>query len=555
MWMNSATKATNSLTKHNRHQPVPGKSHVASVLILLLIMTFVPAQHAAAMTAEQYFADANRLARDDLYWAALLRYRQAMEEGLNTPVLHYNMAVAQYRAKQHILAEESFLKTLEEPTLRAAAQYNLGLNAYALDDTDEALRWFRLARDQTQDEELHALAVAAISRIQDEHAMPDEHELDAKDREESRNFSDLELRARIGFGSDSNVFRSPNEPYIDLSDPLRPSITPIVQSGTFVPVSLAAKYRINSLPYEGFFVDYRLAGRYYLDEELENGNEYLHEVGFGSEYSRQEGERRRSVYSAFKIAQHDETYYDPDDGSSRNVDGTDIGDRMNYLRYGPEFVARQSHARLAVGAKIIGQLWNYEKQETVAEYDHEYFFISVYGQYKYTASSLFRVSMDAWTRRFSDRPSFDLDGQQRAGNPNIRYDYYALAMTVRERVTDSMWLGLDLKRTVRADKHQGYYDYTRDSLGFELHWAAGDRFDLRLQGNYSIYEYPNAFAFHEPLAGSRTQEVVNAGLTGSYRMTQHLTLIGEAWQHETVSNDARIQYARSQYTLGIRWDH
>jgi len=529
------------------------KSHLFSCLILLVLLA-IPAQNAAAMTAEQYFLDANRLFRDDLYWAALLRYRQAIDEGLSTPLLHYNMAVAHYRARQHIRARESFLKALEDPTLRVLAHYNLGLNAYALGETVEALRWFRLSRDQTQDEVLRKYSVIAISRIRDEKTQPDEFEIRIREREAKRSLTDLELRARVGFGSDSNVFRSPAQPYIDFSDPLRPIIIPEVQSGTFVPVSLAAKYRINSLPHEGFFISYRLAGRYYLDEELENGNEYLHELGFGSEYYRREGERERSVYSAFKVAQHDETYYDPDDGGGRSVGGIDISDRMNYLRYGPEFVVRQSYKRLAFGTKVKGQLWNYEEQESVSEYDHEFFLLSLYGQYKFSESSLIRLSVDGYTRRFSDRPSFDLDGRQRAGNPNIRYDYLSLELTVRERIADSMWIGFDLKRTDRADKYVGYYDYTRDNVGLEFHWVAGDRLDIEIGGSYSIYKYPSAFAFHEPLAGSRTQEVVKMGILGSYRLTQYLTLIGEAGFRETVSNDTRIQYARNLYSLSIRWD-
>ena len=32
-----------------------------------------------ALSASEIFADGNRLFRDDLYWAALLRYRQAYE--------------------------------------------------------------------------------------------------------------------------------------------------------------------------------------------------------------------------------------------------------------------------------------------------------------------------------------------------------------------------------------------------------------------------------------------------------------------------------------------
>lgn len=50
----------------------------AACLTALLAFTALalPA-NAAAMTAGEAFADGNRLFRDDLYWAALLRYRQA----------------------------------------------------------------------------------------------------------------------------------------------------------------------------------------------------------------------------------------------------------------------------------------------------------------------------------------------------------------------------------------------------------------------------------------------------------------------------------------------
>ena len=53
---------------------------------------------AAAMSAEELFRDGNRLFRDDLYWAALLRYEQAAEAGLDTALLHYNTGVAHYKA-------------------------------------------------------------------------------------------------------------------------------------------------------------------------------------------------------------------------------------------------------------------------------------------------------------------------------------------------------------------------------------------------------------------------------------------------------------------------
>ena len=526
------------------------------ILLLFLAASacFAPARSAEAMTAEQYFSDANRLFRDDLYWAALLRYRQAADEGLDSPLLHYNTGIAHYRAGQHIRARASLERALIDPSLRIAAQYNLGLNAYQLGNTSEALRWFRLARDQEQNTKLQKFAVIAISRIRDEQAIPDEFEIRVAKREKKREFANLQLRARVSFGTDSNVFRSPDQPYIDFSDPLAPVVTPEVQTGTYMPLSMSAKYLINSLKWEGFYAAYRLSGRYYDDELLENANEYQHEASFGSEYHRKENNRERKLSSAFKVSQHDETYYDPDDGAIRNAGGTDIDDRMNYLRYGPELTLRQSYERLAFGMKIKGQLWNYEEQTAVPEYDHEYLFFSLYGQFKFTPSSLFRVSTENYSRRFGDRPAFDLDGQQRAGNPNIRYDYLSLKLTARQRILDSLWFGFDVQRTERTDQYLGYNDYTRDSFSAEIHWSPGRRFDLEAKGAYRLYDYPNAFAFHESALGSKTQESADARLIATFKLWRHLSLVAEASYRETVSNDIRIQHKRNQYTLGVRWE-
>lgn len=523
------------------------------LIVMTAILCVTPAGSASALTAEEYFADGNRLFRDDLYWAALLRYQQAADEGLNSAVLHYNLGVAHYRAGQHVRAREALLKALDDPTLRVASQYNLGLNAYKLGETDEALRWFRLARDQNQNEKIQTFAVIAISRIRDEQAVPDEFDVRVEERKKKRDFANLEFRARVGFGNDDNVFRSPDRNYIDQSDPMLPVVTPVVTSGAYLPFSLSAKYLVNSLKFEGFFIGYRLSGRYYQDKLLENANEYQHELSFGSQYERKEGTRKRRVYSAFTVAQHDETYYDPDDGSVRNVGGVNIDDRLNYLRYGPELTLRQSHERLAIGAKLKGQLWNYEETLAVPEYDHEYFLISLFGQYKFGPTSLLRITLDGYSRRFGDRPGFDLDGGQRIANPDIRYDYYAVTITARQRIFDSMWFGFDLGQTERIDQYVGYNDYSRDDVGFEFHWTPGERFDLDVDAVYHLYNYENAFAFHNPAAGRKTQESARLAVTGSYQLGRHLSIVGEAQYRETVSNDTRIQYERSQYTIGVRW--
>lgn len=523
-------------------------------LILLATLTCVsPTQSASAMTAEQYFADANRLFRDDLYWAALLRYRQAADEGMSAPLLHYNMGVSHYRAGQHVRARDALTRALGEPSLRVATHYNLGLNAYELGELDEALRWFRLARDQQSNQRIQSFAVVAISRIRDQQAVPDEFQLRIAEREKKRDFADLQLSVTVGFGNDDNVFRTPDQSYVDLADPAAPSINPEIKSGAYMPVSLGAKYLINSLKYEGFFVAYRLSGRYYQDKELENANEYQHEASFGSEYQRIEGERKRKVFSAFKVSQHDQSYFDPDDGAIRNVNGVDIEDRLDYLRYGPEITLRQSHKRLAVSAKFKGQLWNYDEQQDVPEYDHEYFLLSLYGQYKLAPTSLFRVTVEGYSRRFGDRPAFDLDGQQRAGNPNIRYDYYSVELTARQRAFNNLWFGFNVKHTERLDKYVGYNDYRRDTFGIDIHWSPFERLDFEAEGTFSLYDFPSALAFHNAGAPRKSQETATAKVQAEFRVTKHISLVANARYREIVSNDTRIQYERRQINIGVRW--
>lgn len=507
------------------------------------------------MTAGDYFEDGNRLFRDDLYWAALLRYRQAEAAGMDTPLLHYNMGVAHYRSRQHIRARQSLERALASPSLRPSAQYNLGLNAWRAGDSREALRWFRLAYTQQQNQKISQFAGIAINRLLDAESEDDPILLHEERERAIQDLTNLIFSVRVSFGTDSNAFRSPDQAYIDLADANTPVVTPVVQSGAYMPIDLHAKYRVNAYTHEGFFTAYRLTGRYYQDAELDNANEYLHELSFGSEYKRHDEERNRErqVFSAFKIAQNDGVYYDPDDGGTRLVNGTPLDDRFNYIRYGPELRARQRGERLGFGIVIKGQLWNYDNVEVVPEYDHEYILGRLYAQYDFTPTSLLRFTGQWYTRRFGDRRARDLNGLQLITNDELRYDYIAADVVARQRLGDTFWFGVEFGRTEREDTFQGYNDYTRDSYGAEVSWRPSRRFRIRASGWYREYDYDNAFAFDNPVAGRKTLEVAEGSLMATWRMTPSLDLVLEAEYTDRVSNDFRLQYDRLQAVLGVRW--
>lgn len=536
---------------------------LALALVLAFSATLTSPAGAQSAAANEAFADGNRLFREDLYWAALLRYSQAADAGMSGPLLDYNTGVAHYKARQYRRAAASLEKAAASPQLAVLSHYNLGLTAYADGDNATALRWFRRARDQEQSRQISRLAEEAIERIRrdvlfdatddeegEEEVVVSTRQLDR----DPRPFSELEVYARAGFGGDDNVFRSPAESYVDRSDPANPvAVNPVVQSGSFIPVRLGAKYLINSFEHESFFVRYRGQGEFYSGEELENATEYSNELGIGTEFLKEREHRQNRLFSAFTIAQHEETFFDPDDGESRSVNAVDIGDRYSYLRYGPEIWTRQSWERFSFRAWLKAQLWNYENTEEVPEYDHEFFRGGLYLQYRFTPTSLLRVQGQATQRNFSDRPAFSLDGTQAITNETLQYSYFEGSVLARQRLTGRFWLGVRYDFTARLDQYVGYNDYFRDTFGGELHMGLGSRFDLDLEAAYSIYTFVNAFAYNNPAEDRKTLETLTATARLSYQLPWDLQLVGGYRYADVTSNDARIDYERNRFMLSLEW--
>jgi tetratricopeptide (TPR) repeat protein len=524
------------------------------VRTLVVLAIAGAAQPALAATASELFADGNRLFRDDLYWAALLRYDEAASAGMDTPLLHYNIGVAHYKAGQYIRSREALRKSASYGPLTPISHYNLGLTAHKLGNYDEAIDWLRQAADQEERRDIARLARRAIRLLSDEREIVEPAPIDRVAIQQERKYTNFDFRLRSGVGMDDNVFRTPSESYVDISDPNNPVVvTPEVQSGMYVPVSLSARYQVNALENEGFFGSYRFAGRYYQDEALKGADEYLHEAAFGSEYRNRTEDGETHIYSAFKMAQHDETYYDPDDGLPRIVSGIDISDRMSYVRYGPEFWARKRMGRFTIGARAKGQLWNYNDVFAVPEYDHEFLTAGLHTDFRLSQTSLLRLSGDYYTRRYGDRPSFELDGTQPLGNPPVRYDYIDVGIEARQRITSGMWFGIGYSRTNREDKHVGYNNYVRDEYAAQFHLRISDRFRFETRARYSLYDYENAFAFHEPTAGRKTMERVTGTFVAAYRMTNSLELVGEYYLRDVTSSDPRLAYNRGRAILSIRW--
>ena len=74
-----------------------------------------------------------------------------------------------------------------------------------------------------------------------------------------------------------------------------------------------------------------------------------------------------------------------------------------------------------------------------------------------------------------------------------------------------------------------------------------------MRGNYRIYDYPNAFAFHNPVAGTKTLESADGEAVATYQITKNLSILAEVEYRENSSTDTRIAYERMLYSIGVVW--
>ena len=146
--------------------------------------------------------------------------------------------------------------------------------------------------------------------------------------------------AEIGIGFDSNVYRSPSDPYRDYAKTIPPTVTPNVQSGFFVPLEGDIKYQgRHGKDRIGFVAHLSLDADIYPGSKIENANKISLALWTGAEILLGRGGRKNNTLSVLPyLKQHQQTYVDRDDGLEKTttVTGTDISNRYSYIARGLE---------------------------------------------------------------------------------------------------------------------------------------------------------------------------------------------------------------------------
>jgi tetratricopeptide (TPR) repeat protein len=498
--------------------------------------------------------EGNALFRSGLYRAALLRYREASASGLDSALLDYNLGVTHYRLDQYPEAERALERASQDVTLRALAAYNLGLTHRAAGRTAEAQRWFDTAATAADDGDLQRLARRAAESV---HEQP--RTITAEARASVRQGFDapigqFNLRVTAAYGEDDNVNRTPSEPYVDLSQPDQPLITPEPVAGTYTPVNLLAEYVLHNEAGDSDFVfAYELDGDYYPWDELANDEE-TQRLHMGANVVLGERDnRRRTLQSAFFMTKHFQLNFDTDDGIDRDINGFDISTRFMYTSAGIEGEFDHRLGDWQWGFNMRLERREYETPPIVTNYDNELYFVKASVGYELNDATALSFGLSSYRRAYDQRLARDLGGVLLSTNAALEYDYQGVELGVRRRLLEFIDLEFDYRRLDRTDQFLGYNDYTQDVIGLHAVFRPNGRFLLSLGATSRVYDYVNAFAFNEPAAGPKELEDLSGELFAEFHLTKSWSISARMAISDVTSTDTRAEYSRAQTALGLTW--
>lgn len=484
------------------------------------------------------------------YTSAIEAYRESQEAGFSTPVLLYNLGVAHYRLHQLVRAEQAFVAASSDVKLAPLSYYNLGLVARKDGETKNAGIWFSQALSHPgSSQQLRRLAKKAIATLE----KPNRPKRRRVALSDGPSLSDL-LRFSFssGFAQDSNIYRSPASSYVDLADPNAPTVDPIIQSGSFIPIEADTELRWGTHDDSYFALKYGFDGKMYSDSTHTNANEQQHEVSIGGVADR-EG-RWGSVYwrSHFVVARFIETAYDRDDGQDQFAGAEDVSDRFSYTHFGPKAYYNRKIGPVGIGFRFNAFINNYDETLDYLDLSHNQYLLGVHLSYKPWQNTFIRASYDRYQRTYAERLARNSAGIRFTSNDDLEYQYQNYGVTFRQRLLQRLTLGLDYRYTQRTDLFEGYDDYNRHS-GRVYASMRYKRLNARASFTHRIYDFPNAFAFNLATAGDKTLDTSHGILEAELRVSKHFAINLEAVKSLVESSDPRTEYDRTQIALSLRW--
>lgn len=500
----------------------------------------------------------NEAFRSGDYALARDRYTAAVSSGYDAPLLYYNLGLAHYRLGEYAEAELVLEKASTDRALESLATYNLGLTSLAAGWLDRAADRFERVIAIAEDPALSALAERALERARIRRVTPtgDGRSTQTRPpwRESKPPIGDLYFVVAARYGTDDNIYRTPAAAYVDLAQTGQPLVVPVKQAASFMPLDLLALYTIPAEQQDtDFLFSYRLNADFY-DSAYSNANDVTQQLAIGADVSLK-GKHERSLETTFFGVIHDETNFDPDTGLDRDVGGQDISNRFSYNGAGLKSSYEHSLPSWGFGFDTRVERRSYDDAPAVTTYDHEFYHVSLWTERRIGESMELVFALQSYRREYDARRARDSNGVLSIANPTLAYSYAAAEVGVEKRLGSRLDLNVGYKRVERTDNFEGYADYSQNMLRFGFEYRPGRRLRIELWASARSYEYPNSFAFNDPVAGPLDIDSTDAGIDFDYRLSSRFSIWSELLMRDESSTDPRLEYSRNRAIIGIKWRH
>lgn len=362
--------------------------------------------------------------------------------------------------------------------------------------------------------------------------------------------SGLSVSVEAGLGYDSNVFLTPDNPYVDLAQPLTPTVTPDKQTGFFVPLGLDAEYLRGMGKGTRLLSDFSFDGRIY-EPAIDNANLYDGEFTVGPEF---ELTKDSALYAGIILGYHREIYYDRDDGLNKVSGAADISEKYTYSNAGVEISYRHDLGKLEYGVSGSFEKRDYEDPVVVSQYDHDYLKLGGSVDYALAASTKVSAGYRYSVRDYNDRKARDLNGNLLTANPQLEYTYHTIDLTLRQRVNKSLVAYVDYTRQERKDEFVGYNDYGQNRYKVRAIYTPTEELRVRVAASYWDREYDRAFAFDDPAGGKKDYSGITFDAGAEYGYSKLVSFWADLNYDSQDTNDNRYEYDRTQLIAGAKFE-
>lgn len=521
------------------------------MFLAVLVLCFTPlTTHAAAPASDSptLLRAGNEAFRAGKYRLAVSKYLQAQKQGTHSALLDFNLGVTYYRLEDYAAADRAFRAAARDSAFTARAWYNLGLVHWARDDPHTARIWFSWVLRSSTNARLRSLAARALAEVDQGLKQPRARHARSPAVKTGR-----VIVAAARWGHDDNVYRTPDAPYVDLSQPGQPLITPVPQSGEFAEVDLLAQNSFYGRGGTLYRFAYDFDGIFYIDSPLSNADEQSHRLSYSARTPfgrRGDGNLRTLAY----LGAHEEINFDPDDGLDRSVAAENIADRFSYLNAVLSGDYTHGFGPVSAGVRARAEIREYGSVDAVSQYDNNYYLLGAHLEFPILARTELRLAYDYSMRDYRDRRSRAQDGMLLSSNPLLEYRYQTLSAALQFDLGRNAWMRLGYAAVRRDDVFTGYDDYLRHTFSLDGDWQMFSRLRLFVAADYRSYDYANAFAFDTPQGGGLTRDDLSASLSAQVRLVSHLLLWGECNYRDVDSTDPRMKYSRVQVPVGLKWE-